>query len=566
MLKRNPKRPTKQRSIDTFFGGFEPREKVTEPLLIESAPVLEVVEPPLREDLVVEEYHTPIITAEDYIFDSDYISELDEVESSFNTDTDESDEPYSAHSSPTPTQGKKQFEIHESSQLSSLPKEETARVVDIPMPEWKANPIEPEADTSSMNYNELINLHYKLEILEHRIQVGICKEYQHPALALQVLNKEGLTNENKKEKQHLQRYTTVQDQLFVPTFWEPRVWDDEAIMLNEEESFSLQETIKTLGWKDGNTSQVVTRRSSWRPVQENPINRALSTQLEPKIEKVSRPKYVPSAEKQHKIQEEPVRIKNEINLFGNVDLQGLDFSPTPFSITPFPDDSMSQDLFGFHTNNEHLFNASDNSMFGLNNSQDFNADKLFQPLISDFENSQETPAKAIEASLHMSDSQSLSDYGSGRALHTDVLNFDHSQDEMEDLKSQVPFDFPEEKEESKVESIVQDIFKKEIPIVIEQKAIIKPAKEAQQQKTIFDLLQQKIEPVKKEVIKPVVESESEEVYPKSEESDDESQEINESKTTKKKKKPNSKCDYTVKISSLIFDTDDSTDETDFDDF
>lgn len=565
MLKRQPVRPTKQRSIDAFFGSLAPKEKAPIPKPIESPPTVEVVDPPVREDIVAEDYHVPVITAEDYILDSDYLSEFDEVESSFSTESDESDVPYSTHSSPTPTNDKKIFEIRESSRSIISSKSPTIVPIDIPMPDWHAAPIsidEQPQQPNTYDINEMIKIHYQLEIIEHRIQVGIDNEHQHPALAIDILKEVGLTNESKKDRQYLQRYEQVNDPLFVPTFWEPRSWDaEEAVILNNEESKSLQDTIKTLGFRDGNVSQFVTRRSSWRPKTEK-INRPLSAHIE---QSVHVPKSTPLPLNQPPntpVLESNKKKETKANVF-NTDILQFECNSIPFSIPSFQDDSMSQDIFGFGSVHDPVYSIGDTT-FGFNDLQELSSERLFKPVLSDIEiKSQDSPVREIETNLPKS-CDSIDIY-QGLALNSKILDFD-SQEEFENNDQNLMIVSPQvvKPEEQKLDFKINDKSQKSKT----ESSIKEKIESVLCQKSIIDILTSQNKPTKlslednQKLV--VVKAEERENPPVSEDDEEEQEEIEHIKKTKKIhiKKHN----YTINLYSMYFDTDDSNDETDFDDF
>lgn len=97
----------------------------------------------------------------------------------------------------------------------------------------------------SMNDEEERDLHWKLEIIEHRIQFGKDLDHPHPAMAPDILEKDGLQNIRSREKTRLKHYEQIKCMEYIPDFWEPRCWDNEYPKLNHAQSeFLLQSMIE----------------------------------------------------------------------------------------------------------------------------------------------------------------------------------------------------------------------------------------------------------------------------------------------------------------------------------
>lgn len=103
----------------------------------------------------------------------------------------------------------------------------------------------PDLNIDAIVLDEFEDMHYKLEVIEHRIQVGDDHQHDHPAMSVAIYRDnfvlKNLTYKEKKLKTH---YTKeVVDELR-PAFWEPRPWD--IGVMNADDSGRLKERIAVL--------------------------------------------------------------------------------------------------------------------------------------------------------------------------------------------------------------------------------------------------------------------------------------------------------------------------------
>lgn len=130
-------------------------------------------------------------------------------------------------------------------------------------PEWHVD--DDNNNVSVFPRYDPVDLHHKLEIIEHRIQSGQDKQRGHPAMCVHVLEHEGVVPQTRSELKMMKNYEVIDPKCVIPSFWERRVYDKESDCLNVDDSNELRATIDRCAVGDGNTSHVVTRRRSWRP-------------------------------------------------------------------------------------------------------------------------------------------------------------------------------------------------------------------------------------------------------------------------------------------------------------
>ena len=121
--------------------------------------------------------------------------------------------------------------------ISSTP---TSRM-DVVMPNWHFEgqiPLNHEPNTFTSNLGQ-IELHYNLEVLEHRIQQGDDQFHDHPGQCVNVFLETGVGALTPEEIYFKKGYVLKKPEIIVPSFWPPRVWDNQCITLNPEESEKL---------------------------------------------------------------------------------------------------------------------------------------------------------------------------------------------------------------------------------------------------------------------------------------------------------------------------------------
>ena len=119
--------------------------------------------------------------------------------------------------------------------------------------------------------NSMCNIHYQLEVIEKRIQNGDDEEHEHPAMCVQVLNEEGLSEVTNEEKKLRGDYDEIKYDQIKPSFWEPRCYDDEYCELTKNDNRNLQSAICLAN--DAEYYEIVT----WEPEDDliqsrNPIS------------------------------------------------------------------------------------------------------------------------------------------------------------------------------------------------------------------------------------------------------------------------------------------------------
>lgn len=166
-------------------------------------------------------------------------------------------------SSPPPTPSLQSFEVNISSTESPKESQEnqsedTTQTIDdesVLTPEWQINQTTSKKESnivSNSNDKEILlnndeekNVHWELEIVEHRIQFGKDLDHPHPAMAPNILKDEGLHDIRPREKTRSKHYEQINYIEYIPEFWQPRVWDDNYPKLNHAQSeFLLQSMIE----------------------------------------------------------------------------------------------------------------------------------------------------------------------------------------------------------------------------------------------------------------------------------------------------------------------------------
>ncbi|OHT05500.1 hypothetical protein TRFO_26773 [Tritrichomonas foetus] len=95
------------------------------------------------------------------------------------------------------------------------------------------------------HFNTICNIHYQLEILERRIQFGEDEEHEHPAMAVEILDKFGISEVTDEERMLRKHYLVKSFEKVKPDFWEPRVYDDEYCRLTQRDNRLLMDAIKS---------------------------------------------------------------------------------------------------------------------------------------------------------------------------------------------------------------------------------------------------------------------------------------------------------------------------------
>lgn len=123
---------------------------------------------------------------------------------------------------------------------------------------------EPKEEYSHIKFdlNSMCNIHYQLEVIEKRIQNGDDEEHEHPAMCVQVLDEEGLSEVTNEEKKLRSSYEEIIYDKIKPSFWEPRCYDDEYYQLSRNDNRNLQTAICLAD--DADSEEIV----NWEPEDE----------------------------------------------------------------------------------------------------------------------------------------------------------------------------------------------------------------------------------------------------------------------------------------------------------
>ncbi|OHT11142.1 hypothetical protein TRFO_01031 [Tritrichomonas foetus] len=116
------------------------------------------------------------------------------------------------------------------------------------------SPSNKKYDIPDLSNEERNDLHFKLEVLEHRIQFGKDLDHLHPAMAPIVLKNEGLNEIRPREKTRSKYYNQIDYVQYLPEFWEPRCWDDEYVRMTHEQTEFLQKEMKEMPRKEDRMS------------------------------------------------------------------------------------------------------------------------------------------------------------------------------------------------------------------------------------------------------------------------------------------------------------------------
>ena len=117
-------------------------------------------------------------------------------------------------------------------------------------------------ECKELNLEERNDLHFQLEILEHRIQFGKDPSHMHPAMSIDVLAKEGLKNIKPRELTRKKYYKQVDYVQYLPEFWDSRPWDDEYVKMTYIQSEKLRQDIIEMPLAKSKNSEYVEDFSS----------------------------------------------------------------------------------------------------------------------------------------------------------------------------------------------------------------------------------------------------------------------------------------------------------------
>ncbi|KAH0786180.1 hypothetical protein GPJ56_009857 [Histomonas meleagridis] len=249
---------------------------------------------------------SPVITSDDYAaFDYDSTDEQTDSSSEFFEPSTNKEEPKS--------------EIKPRSNYDSSRQYEPKPVL---TPNWdKPETNEEETHNPTISeciYDHITDIHYQLEIIEHRIQMGKDEKHDHPAMSLQVLETEGLPNVTKKEKERKSRYMLIEEEHYLPRFWEPRSYDSQYKPLSKEDNESLEEMIRLSLVDDGKTSTIKTRQRTWNPHEvKAPYESAQYSMPTVKDTFVQKKKHQNENSEKLKVKEKKIRKKKSKVLVGS---------------------------------------------------------------------------------------------------------------------------------------------------------------------------------------------------------------------------------------------------------
>ena len=216
----------------------------------------------------------PVITAEDFEFESSTESE------------NETSSEFADESTPSSPKAELREEVihtrHADLALAFRP---------VRTPDWHASD-DDEAQDRVTDFS-CEDIHFRLEVLEHRIQMGEDEVHEHPGMAVAVLRSEGVGEVSRKEQRMRENYGTLEERAIVPTFWAPRVYDREEDKLSQEESDELMAALGMCG-VESFTSPMVTRRRSWHPHEPS---RSPSVEVKPERVAEQKPKTVRKRER-----------------------------------------------------------------------------------------------------------------------------------------------------------------------------------------------------------------------------------------------------------------------------
>ena len=88
---------------------------------------------------------------------------------------------------------------------------------------------------SSLKYNQILNIHQQLELLENKIATGLDEKNWHVGQVLNDISESIKPNSKDFEINKIENYSISISNNKIPLFWEHRIWDiNENIMTNEE--------------------------------------------------------------------------------------------------------------------------------------------------------------------------------------------------------------------------------------------------------------------------------------------------------------------------------------------
>ena len=120
----------------------------------------------------------------------------------------------------------------------SAPKPRTN--INIVTPNWDChNNSTIKIEQSDLVEQKQMNMHYCLEVLEHRIQQGDDKTHDHPGQSVNVYLSSGVGALTPEEQYLRNSYAFKKPDNIVPSFWPSRVWDYQNQTLTAQESNRL---------------------------------------------------------------------------------------------------------------------------------------------------------------------------------------------------------------------------------------------------------------------------------------------------------------------------------------
>lgn len=106
-------------------------------------------------------------------------------------------------------------------------------------PEWTVGTQNSSEKVSTNLHYNLFRKHMRLEIIESRINDGIDEVHLHPALSSEIENKREELKITKSELKLKANYRFHKEEKKIPKFWEPRIWDNQKDVMDQEESDKL---------------------------------------------------------------------------------------------------------------------------------------------------------------------------------------------------------------------------------------------------------------------------------------------------------------------------------------
>ena len=116
---------------------------------------------------------------------------------------------------------------------------------------------------------DIIKSHSRLEIFEHRIQMGEDENYVHPAMAITRADKSQIDDFTEKEKEKQNRYIEKKVHQTIPRFWPSRNYDTEDNKMSIEDTeklkLKIQDEIDSGLKSDQNKKRIFKKGSPRKP-------------------------------------------------------------------------------------------------------------------------------------------------------------------------------------------------------------------------------------------------------------------------------------------------------------